>query len=79
MKGIITRCFLFDFSKNGKRPFEQSIITVKTHLHEKYDYNGYLKIWLETKHVNKMLSDIRNLLKDEDQFQKYCLDIYNNL
>lgn len=79
METIIKRCFLFDRSKNGIRTFEESLSVVKNHLHEKYDYNGYLKVWLETKHVNEMLNDVRTLLKDEDKFIKYCLKIYNNL
>lgn len=76
MDNVIKRCFLFDISNNGSKTFNESFKHVKHHLHDKYGVNGYLKVFLETKSVNKMLTDIRELLTDDSKLESYCYNMY---
>jgi len=77
MDTVIQRTILFR-AKKGES-FEKIYPDIYDHIRDKYGDNGYLKVFLETKHTKKMLSDIRNLLKDTDIFKAYVKKIYDHL
>ncbi len=77
MDTIIERTILFR-SKNFES-FESIYPHVYAHIVEKYGEGGYLQVYLETKYSKKMLSDIRELLKNPEAFKEYVRNIYERL
>lgn len=73
---VIERCILFAVSKNKTYNFEDIFIHVNNHVIDKYGKDGYLKVWLKTELVEKMLFDIRELLKNPKEFKDYCYNIF---
>lgn len=77
METIIERSLLFR-AKNADS-FESIYPDVHKHIQEKYGENGYLKVFLETKYTQKMLSDIRALLKNPVAFKEYTKSIFEKI
>jgi len=77
MDTVIERTILYRMKYNES--FEEIYPDILAHILEKYGENGYLKVFLETKYTTKMLSDIRELLKDKTKFKIYVYDIYERL
>lgn len=77
METIIERSLLFR-AKNSDS-FESIYPDVYKHIQEKYGENGYLKVFLETKYIQKMLSDIRALLKNPAVFKEYTKIIFERI
>ena len=49
------------------------------HMREKYDYGGYLKLWIPQSANARRLEEFRQLLADEPRFRQLFDDIYNSL
>lgn len=77
MDTVILRTILF--RAKSDESFETIYPDIYEHIQEKYGVHGYLKVFLDTKHTKKMLSDIRKLLKDKDAFKAYVQKIYENM
>lgn len=77
MDTVIRRTILFR-AKNDES-FQKIYPDIYEHIQNKYGENGYLKVFLETKHTKKMLFDIRNLLKDKKVFKAYVKKIYDQI
>jgi len=77
MDTIIERSILF--RNNNSESFESIYPDIYKHIEEKYGENGYLKVLLKTKYSQKMLSDIRAMLKNPSAFKEYVKNIYEKL
>lgn len=75
---IIERSFLFRLS-TGEKSFDKLYFEVRNHIEEKYGKNGYLNSWLNSKRVEEMLLELRNLLENEELFKSYCYNIFKKL
>ena len=49
------------------------------HMREKYDYGGYLKLWIPQSANARRLEEFRQLLADEPRFRLLFNSIYNSL
>ena len=49
------------------------------HMREKYDYGGYLKLWIPQSDNAKRLEEFRQLLADETAFRRLFDTIYNQI
>ena len=49
------------------------------HMHEKYDYGGYLKLWIPQSANARRLEEFRQLLADEPRFRQLFDHIYDSL
>jgi len=49
------------------------------HMHEKYDYGGYLQLWIPQSDNAKRLEEFRRLLANETAFRQLFNSIYNQL
>ena len=49
------------------------------HMHEKYDYGGYLKLWIPQGDNARRLEEFRQMLAREDEFRQLFDKIYDNL
>lgn len=74
---VIERSILF--RATDSESFESIYPDVYKHIQEKYGENGYLKVLLETKYTQKMLSDIRALLKNPVAFKEYTKKIFEKI
>jgi len=78
MDKVIERCLLFQM-KSNEDTFDDIYPSVYDHIVTKYGENGYLNVWLKTVYVEKMLSDIRELLKDPIKFKKYSKNVFERI
>ncbi len=65
---IIKRTVQYSLSKYPSFTKEEHINRVVNHVKEKYGENGYLKLYLNTKENSDGLEEIRNKLKNLNQF-----------
>jgi uncharacterized protein len=49
------------------------------HMHEKYDYGGYLKLWIPLSANARRLEEFRQVLADEPRFRQLFDHIYDSL
>jgi uncharacterized protein len=47
------------------------------HLHEKYYYGGYLRLWIEGSKNEARLEELRQLIADKEELRKVYDQIYN--
>lgn len=48
------------------------------HLHEKYAEGGYLKLWLNSERNVKGLTELRAMIRDEQELRKLCREWFDN-
>jgi uncharacterized protein len=46
------------------------------HLNEKYNYGGYLKLWIEESENGKRLEELRQIIADKDILRRIYDEIY---
>ena len=49
------------------------------HMHEKYDYGGYLKLWIPQSDNAKRLEEFRQTLADKEAFRRLFDTIYDSI
>ena len=49
------------------------------HIHEKYDYGGYLKLWIPQSDNAKRLEEFRQTLADKEAFRRLFDTIYDSI
>lgn len=74
---VIERTVQYGIANHPNLSFEESYQRILLHIEDKYGENGYLKVWLNTKGVNRMLSTIRKLLKNEKKLKKLIYMFYH--
>lgn len=58
---------------------ESQYLRLMEHMQEKYNYGGYLKLWIPQGDNAKRLEEFRHLLADEKAFRRLFDKIYNQL
>jgi uncharacterized protein len=75
---VILRTVQFGIKHYPELDFEDHFKRAYAHIEEKYGPNGYLKLWLETKKNREGLTQIEELLKDENKMKTIILNHYQH-
>ena len=74
---IIRRTIQFTLTHHPHLDREQGYERMVEHLHEKYDYGGYLKLWIEGSENEARLERLRQLIANKAELRKVYDRIYN--
>ena len=76
---IVRRALQFGLKHEPDLDREGQYRRLMEHMREKYDYGGYLKLWIPQSDNAKRLDEFRQLLADEEAFRRLFDTIYNQL
>lgn len=74
---IIRRTIQYTLSHHPELDKEEGYARMLEHLHEKYDYGGYLKLWIEGSKNEARLEELRHLIASSDKLREIYDKIYN--
>ena len=74
---IIRRTIQYTLSHHPELDKEEGYARMLEHLHEKYDYGGYLKLWIEGSKNEARLEELRQLIASLDKLREIYDKIYN--
>ena len=74
---IIRRTIQYTLSHHPELDKEEGYARMLEHLHEKYDYGGYLKLWIEGSQNEARLEELRQLIASPDKLREIYDKIYN--
>ena len=73
---IIRRTVQFTLTHNPELDMEQGYERLLEHMREKYDYGGYLKLWIEESENAKRLEELRKIIADKPLLRRLYETIY---
>lgn len=76
---IVRRALQYGMSRYPDLSREEQYLRLKEHMREKYDYGGYLRLWIPHGDNARRLEEFRNILADEDAFLRLFERIYDSL
>lgn len=74
---IIRRTIQYTLANHPHLDREQGYERMVEHLHEKYYYGGYLRLWIEGSKNEARLEELRQLIADKEELRKVYDQIYN--
>ena len=76
---IVRRALQYGLKHNPELDREGQYERLMDHMREKYDYGGYLKLWLPQGDNARRLEEFRQTLADEKAFRKLFDNIYETI
>ena len=76
---IIRRTVQFTLTHHPDLDMEQGYERLLEHMCEKYDYGGYLKLWIEESDNAQRLEELRKIIADKPTLRRLYEEIYNEL
>lgn len=73
---IIRRTIQFTLTHNPDLDMEQGYERLLEHMREKYDYGGYLKLWIEESDNAQRLEELRKIIADKPLLRRLYETIY---
>ena len=73
---IIRRTVQFTLTHHPDLDMEQGYERLLEHMHEKYDYGGYLKLWIEESENAQRLEELRKIIADKPLLRRLYETIY---
>lgn len=74
---ILRRTIQFTLTHHPELNREQGYERMLEHLHEKYDYGGYLKLWIKGSDNARRLEELRVLIADKVALRRLYDEIYD--
>jgi uncharacterized protein len=74
---IIRRTIQYTLANHPTLNREEGYERMMEHLHEKYDYGGYLKLWIEGSKNEARLEELRQLIAQPDRLREIYERIYD--
>lgn len=74
---IIRRTIQYTLTHHPELDKEQGYARMVEHLREKYDYGGYLKLWIEESDNARRLNELRAIIADGTRLKELYDTIYN--
>ena len=78
-RSIIRRTIQFTLTHHPNLDREEGYERLLEHMREKYDYGGYLKLWIEESDNAKRLEELRKIIADKPTLRKLYDEIYSEL
>ena len=76
---IVRRALQYGLKNNPELDREGQYERLLDHMHEKYDYGGYLQLWIPQGDNAKRLEEFRQILADKNAFRRLFNSIYESL
>lgn len=76
---IIRRTIQFTLTHHPELDMEEGYERLLEHMREKYDYGGYLKLWIEESDNAQRLEELRKIIADKPTLRRLYEEIYNEL
>lgn len=76
---IIRRTIQFTMTHHPSINRDEGYERMVAHLREKYDYGGYLRLWVEESANGERLEELRRLIADKELLHAYYTRIYDEL
>lgn len=76
---IVRRALQYGLKHNPELDREGQYERLLDHMHEKYDYGGYLQLWIPQGDNAKRLEEFRQILADKNAFRLLFNSIYESL
>ena len=76
---IVRRALQYGLKHNPELDREGQYERLLDHMHEKYDYGGYLQLWILQGDNAKRLEEFRQILADKNAFRRLFNSIYESL
>ena len=76
---IVRRALQFGMKRQPDLDREGQYRRLMAHMREKYDYGGYLKLWIPQSDNARRLDEFRKILANENEFRRLFDNIYNQL
>ena len=76
---IIRRTIQFTLNNHPSLDREEGYERMVEHMHEKYDYGGYLRLWIEQSDNARRLEELRQLIANEAELRKVYDEEYDRL
>ena len=76
---IIRRTIQFTLTHHPNLDMEEGYERLLEHMREKYDYGGYLKLWIEESDNAQRLEELRKIIADKPALRRLYDEIYNEL
>ena len=73
---IIRRTIQFTLTHHPELDMEQGYERLLEHMREKYDYGGYLKLWIEESENAQRLEELRKIIADKPLLRRLYESIY---
>lgn len=73
---IIRRTIQFTLTHHPELDMEQGYERLLEHMREKYDYGGYLKLWIEESDNAQRLEELRKIIADKPTLRRLYETIY---
>lgn len=78
-ESIIRRTIQFTLTHHPSLDREQGYIRLTEHLNEKYNYGGYLRLWIEHSENARRLEELRQIIAHPDHLRSIYDKIYDEL
>jgi uncharacterized protein len=76
---ILRRTVQFTLTHHPDLDMEQGYERLLEHMREKYDYGGYLKLWIEESDNAQRLEELRKIIADKPTLRRLYEEIYAQL
>ena len=76
---IIRRTIQFTLTHHPNLDMEEGYERLLEHMREKYDYGGYLTLWIEESDTAQRLEELRKIIADKPALRRLYDEIYNEL
>ena len=76
---ILRRTVQFTLTHHPDLDMEQGYERLLEHMREKYDYGGYLKLWIKESDNAQRLEELRTIIADKPTLRRLYEEIYNEL
>lgn len=76
-RSIIRRTIQYTLTHHPSLSREEGYDRMLQHLHEKYDYGGYLKLWIAESDNAQRLEELRKIIADKQLLRAIYDDIYD--
>lgn len=73
---ILERTVQYTLANHPDLDREEGYLRLVEHMHEKYDYGGYLKLWIEESDNARRLEELRRLIADKAALRRLYDEIY---
>lgn len=76
---ILRRTVQFTLTHHPELDREEGYERLVEHMHEKYDYGGYLRLWIEESDNAQRLEELRRIIADKPLLRRLYEEIYDEL
>jgi uncharacterized protein len=76
---ILRRTVQFTLTHHPNLDKEEGYARLVEHMREKYDYGGYLRLWIEESDNAQRLEELRRIIADKETLRRLYEEIYSEL